>query len=76
MLSSVARHPHTWRITIYLFLVCAILWTEPSLAFKDGHVRPFGTKTRGSTIFPLWLWVLGAAVISYLAVFYVTDRML
>jgi hypothetical protein len=62
-------------VTIYLFLVSAVLYVQPSLAFDEqGRIRPFGTRLKTSTVFPLWLWMLVLAVLSYLAVFVILQR--
>lgn len=75
MIESVRKNPKLWMLTVYLFLVSGLLMWKPSLAFdKDGHIRPFGTGKKVSTIFPLWLWVLSLAVVSYLAVFMLLQQ--
>lgn len=53
-------------VTIYLFLMAAFLYAQPSIAFgREGRVRPFGTQDKEATIFPLWWWVFIIAVVSY-----------
>lgn len=70
----VRKNPKLWMVAIYLFLVAGFLYIKPSLAFgKDGNVRPFGVGKQDSTVFPLWLWMLGFAVVSYLSVVYILD---
>jgi hypothetical protein len=62
-------------VTIYLFLVSGLLYIQPSLAFDEhGRVRPFGTGSKISTVFPLWLWVISLAAASYLIVFLLLQR--
>jgi len=39
-------------VTIYLFLVSALLYFRPALVFDGGKVREFGTGRRGATVFP------------------------
>ncbi len=53
-------------VTIYLFLMAAFLYAQPSIAFgREGRIRPFGTQDKEATIFPLWWWVFIIAVVSY-----------
>jgi hypothetical protein len=60
--------PRVWMLTIYLFLVSALLYFRPALVFDGGKVREFGTGRRGATVFPLWWWIILLAVASYLIV--------
>jgi len=62
-------------LTLYLFLVSALLYFKPAIAFDGKKVREFGTGRKTSTIFPLWWWVLGLAIVSYLAVFFFFEMM-
>lgn len=69
------ENPKLWMVTLYLFLVSGLLLWQPSLAFDaEGRVRPFGTRKKSATVFPLWLWVIGLAIISYLVIFTLTER--
>ena len=53
-------------VTIYLFLMAAFLYAQPSIAFgREGRIRPFGTLDKEATVFPLWWWVFIMAVASY-----------
>jgi len=53
-------------VTIYLFLMAAFLYAQPSIAFgREGRIRPFGTQDKEATVFPLWWWVFIMAVASY-----------
>lgn len=62
-------------VTLYLFLVSGLLYVQPKLAFdEEGRIRPFGTRRKASTVFPLWLLVLGLAVVSYLVIFWILQR--
>jgi hypothetical protein len=63
--------PRMWMVTIYLFLVSALLYFRPSLVFDGYRVREFGSGSRDATVFPLWWWVFALAVVSYLAVHYI-----
>jgi hypothetical protein len=75
MIESIRANPKMWMVTIYLFLVSALLYVQPRLAFdENGRIRPFGTNKKASTVFPLWLWVLGLSVVSYLIVFAAVQR--
>jgi hypothetical protein len=75
MMDSVRKNPKLWMVTLYLFLVSGLLLWQPSLAFdKDGHIRPFGTEKKMSTVFPLWLMVIGLAIVSYLVIFALLER--
>jgi len=69
------ENPKLWMVTLYLFLVSGLLLWQPSLAFdEEGRIRPFGTRKKSATVFPLWLWVIGLAVVSYLVVFTLVER--
>ncbi len=62
-------------VTIYLFLVSGLLTWKPSVAFdREGRVRPFGTGKKHATVFPLWLLILGCAVVAYLIVFVLAQQ--
>lgn len=64
-----------WMLTIYLFSVSALLMWKPRLAFdEEGRIRPFGTGKKTATVFPLWLLIIGLAIVSYLIVFMSTQR--
>ena len=75
MIESVKDSPKLWMVTLYLFLVSAVLYYQPKLAFdEEGRIRPFGTRRKTSTVFPLWLWIIGLAIASYLAIFWLVQR--
>jgi hypothetical protein len=70
LVGSIQKSPKLWMVTIYLFLVSGLLVWQPRLAFdEEGRIRPFGTRKKAATVFPLWLWVLALAIVSYLIVF-------
>jgi len=70
----VRRNPKLWMVAIYLFLVAGFLYLKPAVAFgKDGNIRPFGVGKRESTVFPVWTWIIGFAVVAYLSVVYILD---
>lgn len=53
-------------VTIYLFLMAAFLYAQPTIAFgREGRIRPFGTQDKEATVFPLWWWVMIMAIASY-----------
>jgi|UniRef100_A0A6C0B564 hypothetical protein len=62
--------PRVWMVTIYLFLVSALLYFRPALVFDGGRVREFGAGRKDSTVFPLWWWIIMLAIASYLIVHY------
>jgi hypothetical protein len=58
-----------WTVTVYLFVMAAFLWVQPSIAFgREGRIRPFGTSDREATVFPVWWWVFVSAALSYFVV--------
>jgi len=65
--------PRVWMVTIYLFLVSALLYFRPPLVFDGLRVREFGSGSRDSTVFPLWWWIFILAVVSYLTVHFITQ---
>ena len=72
--ATVRKSPKLWMVAFYLFFVAAFLYVKPAMAFgKDGNVRPFGVAKREATVFPLWLWMLGLAMVSYLLVVWILD---
>lgn len=74
METIIQKNPKLWMIVIYLFLVAGFLYIRPAIAFGiAGRIRPFGTQTKDSTIFPVWWWMFAFAVISYLSIAYVSE---
>ena len=65
--------PRIWMLTIYLFLVSALLYVRPPLVFDGGRVREFGAGRKDATVFPLWWWIILLAIISYLIVHYLLQ---
>ena len=43
--------PRMWMITLYLFLVSALLYFKPQMIFEEGRVRDFGTGKKGRPSF-------------------------
>lgn len=75
MIEAVKESPKLWMVTLYLFLMSGLLYIQPTLIFDDeGRIRPFGTRKKASTVFPLWLWVIGLAIVSYLVIFWLLQR--
>jgi hypothetical protein len=70
----VRKSPKLYMLTIYIFIVAIFLYLKPNVAFgQNGTIRPFGSKKKEATIFPVWWWIFIFAVLSYLAVAYLTD---
>ena len=68
----IRKNPKLWMVAFYLFMVAGFLYIKPSVAFgKEGRIRPFGTGSRDSTIFPVWWWMFAFAVVSYMGVVYI-----
>lgn len=68
------KNPKMWMVTFYLFMVAGFLFVKPAIAFDDdGSIKPFGTKRKGSTVFPVWWWMFIFAAVSYLLVAYLTK---
>jgi hypothetical protein len=65
--------PRMWMVTVYLFLVSALLYFKPPMIFDNKRVREFGTGRRGTTVFPLWWWIFLLAAASYLIVHTLTQ---
>jgi quinol-cytochrome oxidoreductase complex cytochrome b subunit len=58
-------------IIIYLFLISAVIWLKPQIAFdKEDNLRPFGVTKQGSTILPFWLIIFVISVLSYIGMMY------
>lgn len=75
MIEAVKENPKLWMVTLYLFLVSGLLYIQPKLIFDhEGRIRPFGTQRKASTVFPLWLWIIGLAMVAYLVIFYLLQR--
>ena len=74
MEATIRKNPKLWILTLYLFMVAGFLYIRPSAAFgEEGRIRPFGTRSKESTVFPVWWWMFGFAVVSYLSVVYYLD---
>ena len=68
------KNPKLWMVSLYLFMVAGFLFVKPSVAFgAHGEIKPFGTKKKGSTIFPVWWWMFIFAALSYIAVAHITK---
>lgn len=74
MEDTIRKNPRLWMVVVYLFLVSGFLYVKPSLAFgREGNIRPFGTKGREATVFPVWWWMFVFAVISYMSIVYTLN---
>ena len=70
----IRKNPKLWMVAFYLFMVAAFLYVKPSIAFGEkGHIKPFGTSKKGSTVFPVWWWMFIFAVVSYVCVAFLTN---
>ena len=68
------KNPKLWMVSIYLFMVAGFLYLKPGIAFaQDGSIKPFGTKKKGSTVFPVWWWMFIFAAVSYFLVAFLTK---
>ena len=68
-MGTIHENPKLWMITVYLFLVAGFLLWKPTVAFTpDGRIRPFGTKRKECTVFPVWWWMFIFAVLAYISV--------
>jgi hypothetical protein len=58
-----------WACVLYFGGIAAVLYFRPTLMFnKDGEWREFGFNHEEKTIFPLWLFCIVWAIVSYLIV--------
>jgi hypothetical protein len=70
----VRKNPKLWTVAIYLFYVAGFLYVKPAVAFdRQGNIRPFGVGKKESTVFPVWIWILGLAIAAYLSVVWILD---
>jgi hypothetical protein len=54
-----------YALVIYLLFILIVLLTKPKFMFKkNGEFKAFGTG-RNKTVFPFWLLIFVAIVISY-----------
>jgi hypothetical protein len=68
------KNPRLWAVALYLFMVAGFLFVKPSVAFgPNGEIKPFGTKKKGTTIFPVWWWMFVFAAMSYISVAVLTN---
>ena len=74
METVIRKNPKLWMVAFYLFMVAGFLYLKPAIAFvENGRIRPFGTGSKQSTVFPIWWWMFAFAVVSYLLVVYLLD---
>jgi hypothetical protein len=74
MQDIIRKNVKLWMVAVYLFMVSGFLYIRPSVAFgQHGRIRPFGTGKKESTVFPVWWWMFGFAVASYLSIVYYLD---
>lgn len=62
-------HSRTLSLAIILFLLsfAAVNIWKPSIMFNEyGQIRPFGLGYKHKTVIPIWIFVIVAAILSYL----------
>ena len=58
-------------ILVFGFIFCSVQLLKPSLIYNnDGSLREFGIGYDKKTVFPIWLFSLILAILSYLFVLY------
>ena len=58
-------------ILVFAFVFCSVQFLKPSLIYNnDGSLREFGIGYDKKTVFPIWLFSLILAILSYLFVLY------
>lgn len=58
-------------LLIYVILFILVILNKPIFLFnEDGSVKEFGLSNINKTILPLWLIIIGIAILSYMGVLY------
>ncbi len=58
-------------LLIYVILFILLILNKPIFLFnEDGSVKEFGLSNINKTILPLWLIIIGIAILSYMGVLY------
>lgn len=58
-------------ILIYIVSFISIILIKPIFLFNnDGTIKEFGLSNINKTVLPLWLIIIGIAILSYMAVLY------
>jgi hypothetical protein len=61
-------------ITAFLILFALFHYFKPGFAYgRDGEFRQFGVGYKNKTVIPVWLVAIVLAILSYLAVCYVSQ---
>jgi hypothetical protein len=61
-------------VSIFLFLMAAVLYIKPTVAFgREGRIRPFGATEKEATVFPVWWWVFIMSVVAYCMTIYLAK---
>jgi len=69
--SFVKNNNISTSIILFLVIFVIIIYIKPHFIFnKNGLLRNFGLGKSNTTIFPIWLFVVIIAIISYLATLY------
>ena len=67
--SFIKKNSISTAIMIFLVIYIIFACLKPHFLYaKDGSLRTFGLGKSNSTIFPIWLFVIILAIISYLLV--------
>lgn len=58
-------------LLIYVILFTLLIINKPIFLFnQDGSVKEFGLSNMNKTVLPLWLIIIGVAILSYMGVLY------
>ena len=67
------RNPLLSSIIIFLFFFTIITILKPPFIFnRDGSMKDFGLGYTDKTVIPIWLLVIILAIVSYLAIAYLS----
>jgi hypothetical protein len=63
------KYPIQTALILYAIILAVVVYTKPALFFHpNGNVKEFGVGDGHRTIFPLWLFAITAAIITYFVV--------
>jgi len=73
----IKRNLTTFSILLFLLVFGIVQWIKPKFIYNlDGSLREFGIGYMKKTVVPAWLVSIIIAILSYLAIFYMsTPRM-
>lgn len=67
----VRRNIVGFAILLFILLYVTIIVNKPKFLYNiDGSLRTFGLGYRHKTVVPMWLVVIGIAIVSYVIVHY------